>query len=795
MPIKIFDRVKQKTITAGSGTITLGASVASFVDFSGVFVDGDQTFYTIETLTDYEVGIGTYSGNSFSRDLIFNSSNSDLPINLPGDTNTYIFVTYPAEHAIYLDDTGYLTSINYTGISFPDGTQQITAYTGQAIYTAGSGLTVVDNEFSTSGTGTFDVIDFTPLSNGFQPAHKEGRVFYDNENKALSVYNDEADITLQLGQEEYLKVRNNTSDVIANGEAVFITGSQGTWPEVAPAIASNEPQSHVIGLATHEIGVSSFGYVTTYGIVRDVDTSDFSDGDEVYLSPEISGGLTGVSPIAPNYKVPVGHVIRSHPSNGTILVVIEPPKLGGGDVKSLGNFQESGIAFIDLVAGSDAAIISSNTGLSYNSGTNTLQVDAGGVRFPDGNTQTIAFTGHQDLSDYALTSTVNSISGNLQTQIDSNDADIVILQAATGDLQTQVISNDSDIAELQTSTGINNGNIFQSSGYLQGQINTNDTDISVLQTATGNLDTRVTQNTNDIVIVSGIAQDAYNASGYLQSQISSNDIDISGLQTSTGLLSSATGELDTRVTTNASDITTVSGLLYDYWTINITGNLDNISGQESLTITGVGATTLYYDDITNTLTISGTDTVGGGGGSYDWNVGVSGLTDTITSGETVTFTGIGLTEVIYDTDTNTVIISGIGDGSGGTVTYHTDVIVRGKIYTDSIYTNIADSGTYSGSILFDLDFANIHFVELTGDLTISLTGQDIGQRFMIRTKQGSIGNHNINWFTGISWAEGGSEPVLTTGVGKADMFGFLVTSGVPETGPFFYDGYVVGQNI
>ena len=36
MPINLFDRVKQKTTTAGSGDVTLTSSVNAFVDFSGV---------------------------------------------------------------------------------------------------------------------------------------------------------------------------------------------------------------------------------------------------------------------------------------------------------------------------------------------------------------------------------------------------------------------------------------------------------------------------------------------------------------------------------------------------------------------------------------------------------------------------------------------------------------------------------------------------------------------------------------------------------------------------------------
>jgi len=233
-------------------------------------------------------------------------------------------------------------------------------------------------------------------------------------------------MSVQIGQETHLRVRNNTTGTIFNGEAVRILGAQGNSVTIEKAIATGDFEAQAIGLATHDIENNSFGYVTTYGTVRDVDTSNFNDGDEVFLSPEVSGGLTGVSPIAPNYKTSLGHIVRAHPTVGQIVVKPSSPKLGGGDVKSLGNFQESGIAFIDLVAGSDAAIISSNTGLSYNSGTNTLQVDAGGVRFPDGATQTIAYTG-QDADGLSSAVTVqlsNQATGSATFQNGGDTADI-----------------------------------------------------------------------------------------------------------------------------------------------------------------------------------------------------------------------------------------------------------------------------------------------------------------------------------------------------------------------------------
>lgn len=129
MSIKIFDRVKQKTSSLGTGIINLDTSIAAFLDFSDVYSDGDQTYYAIENPTSFEIGIGTYSGNTLSRDTILNSSNSNNRLNLPGDSNTFVFVTYPASGAVYTSSDRIITNID--GINFPDGNIQTIAYTGQ----------------------------------------------------------------------------------------------------------------------------------------------------------------------------------------------------------------------------------------------------------------------------------------------------------------------------------------------------------------------------------------------------------------------------------------------------------------------------------------------------------------------------------------------------------------------------------------------------------------------------------------------------------------------------------------
>lgn len=226
---------------------------------------------------------------------------------------------------------------------------------------ADSGVALVNDTLITSGTGNFSTIDFDPI---IAPAHQEGRLFYDSDNFTLSLYNDEADISLQVGQEEYLRVRNNTTGTISNGSVVRINGSQGTHPTIDFASADSEEHAQVIGLATHDIASSSFGYVTTYGVVRGLDTTGYSAGDEVFLSTG-SGAFTSGTIESPNYRVRIGHVLRSHASQGTILVQPGQAKLGGGDVKSLSTVNVSGINFYDSAADS-AGILGSSSNFVYN---------------------------------------------------------------------------------------------------------------------------------------------------------------------------------------------------------------------------------------------------------------------------------------------------------------------------------------------------------------------------------------------------------------------------------------------
>jgi len=111
MALVLKDRVKETSVTTGTGTITLAGAVTDFDAFS-VIGNGNTTYYTIQlsAADEWEVGLGTYtaSGTTLSRDTVLESSNSGNKITLGGTSN--VFVTYPAEKSGHKDATNTIYS-------------------------------------------------------------------------------------------------------------------------------------------------------------------------------------------------------------------------------------------------------------------------------------------------------------------------------------------------------------------------------------------------------------------------------------------------------------------------------------------------------------------------------------------------------------------------------------------------------------------------------------------------------------------------------------------------------------
>lgn len=133
-------------------------------------------------------------------------------------------------------------------------------------------------------------------------------------------------VTLQLGQESLIPVRNGTGISIPNRTVVMATGSIGASGRivVSPMIGSVPANfNRVLGIATEDIASGVDGFVTTFGKVRGIDTSMWSEGTILYVSTVVDGALTNIKPTT-GMCIPIAFVINSHASAGTIFVRVTP---------------------------------------------------------------------------------------------------------------------------------------------------------------------------------------------------------------------------------------------------------------------------------------------------------------------------------------------------------------------------------------------------------------------------------------------------------------------------------------
>ncbi|WCS27779.1 hypothetical protein LOK46_13445 [Methylobacterium sp. NMS14P] len=104
MALKLADRVKETTVTEGTGDIALAGAVNGFSSFSSRLSTGDITFYAIMLGVQWEVGLGTLTAaTTLQRTTVLASSNADALVPFTAGTKE-VFVDFPAVLANRLSD-------------------------------------------------------------------------------------------------------------------------------------------------------------------------------------------------------------------------------------------------------------------------------------------------------------------------------------------------------------------------------------------------------------------------------------------------------------------------------------------------------------------------------------------------------------------------------------------------------------------------------------------------------------------------------------------------------------------
>jgi len=163
-----------------------------------------------------------------------------------------------------------------------------------------------------------------------------GQLKWNSADGTLNVGLADGTIDLQIGQKQVVRVVNKTTnDLLRSNYSVVRArrtaegGAQGQRVAVLLAQANNENNSNdIIGVVAENILKNEEGFVVISGQIANINTTGslqsetWSDGDILYMSPTISGGLTNIQPQAPDQLVVMGYVEYAHATQGKILITI-----------------------------------------------------------------------------------------------------------------------------------------------------------------------------------------------------------------------------------------------------------------------------------------------------------------------------------------------------------------------------------------------------------------------------------------------------------------------------------------
>ncbi len=200
---------------------------------------------------------------------------------------------------------------------------------GPTIYTSGLTANTVHTDWIDFNLNAMSLSAFT---------HEEGRLHWNDDSKTLEIDTEVVNFSVEIGQENVVRVSNQTGSILTRGTVVYITGATiSNVPSVNKSSMDSEQSSaKTLGLIGNDINSGDNGYVITYGLLRDINTLSYSPGTSIYLYT--GGTWSNIKPIAPNHYVRIGTVIRQDSGAGSIFINVQ----NGFELDEIHNVQISG---------------------------------------------------------------------------------------------------------------------------------------------------------------------------------------------------------------------------------------------------------------------------------------------------------------------------------------------------------------------------------------------------------------------------------------------------------------------
>jgi len=190
MALILKDRVKESSSSSGTGNITLGGAFPGYQTFNAAIATGSTVYYTIHNLTagfdtEWEVGLGTFtSPATLARTTILSSSTGSTINFTAGASGLEVFITQPAEEAVYLNNATGKVEIGGNGtntVSFTNiNTTNLTATT----------VTLTNGTISANAANATDIVNKTYVDNlVLSGTHFHEPVLVEEDVALVAVYN------------------------------------------------------------------------------------------------------------------------------------------------------------------------------------------------------------------------------------------------------------------------------------------------------------------------------------------------------------------------------------------------------------------------------------------------------------------------------------------------------------------------------------------------------------------------------------------------------------------------------
>jgi hypothetical protein len=177
MALVLKDRVKESSSSSGTGSVTLAGAFTGYQTFASAVANGSTVYYTIHNTTspndgEWEVGLGTFtSPATLARTTVLSSSTGGTKVSFSSASTLEVFITQPAEEAIYLNNaTGLVeiggngtNTVSFTNINTTNLTATTVTLTNGTITTNAANATDITNKQYVDGLVTSGIHFHEPV--------------------------------------------------------------------------------------------------------------------------------------------------------------------------------------------------------------------------------------------------------------------------------------------------------------------------------------------------------------------------------------------------------------------------------------------------------------------------------------------------------------------------------------------------------------------------------------------------------------------------------------------------------